>query len=119
MQRIAKPLIFAAAATVTSVFFINFCDLVYQCGCESIWAGAADHCNIHDAESRHCPWCSIGNAGTFAVWATIVAAQAAVIFRLRTDLLARAVLAMLAFPIVGGILALIMGWAQGYWSGAH
>jgi hypothetical protein len=119
MQRIARPLIFVAAAAVTSVFFINFCDLVYQCGCESLWAGAADHCNIHDAESRHCPWCSIGNAGAFAVWGTIVAAQAAVVFGLKTGRLVRGVLAMLAFPVVGGLLALIIGWARGYWSAAH
>src|SRR5512145_547443 len=104
-----KALIFVAAAAVTSALFINFCDLVYQCGCESLWAGAADHCNIHDAESRHCPWCSIGNAGAFAVWGTIIASQAAITFGLpQLGPPARALLALAAFPVVGGILAVIL-----------
>jgi hypothetical protein len=118
-QRIAKPLIFIVAATVTSVLFINFCNLVYQCGCESLWAGAAEHCNIHDAESRHCPWCSMGNAGAFGVWGTIVAAQGAVAFGLRTGMVVRTALAVLTFPLVGGVLAALIGWAQGYWSSEH
>ena len=36
-----------AAAAFTSVFFIDFCNLVYQCGCRSLWAGADAACNIH------------------------------------------------------------------------
>jgi hypothetical protein len=120
MQRIAKPAIFVAAATVTSLLFINFCNLVYQCGCESLWAGAADYCNIHDAESRHCPWCSIGWAGGAAVWATIVAAQAVVTFGWRSvPLVPRGLMALAAFPVTGGILALAIGWAKGYWARGH
>ena len=120
MQRIAKPLIFIAVATVTSVLFINFCNLVYQCGCESLWAGAAEHCNIHDAESRHCPWCSIGSVGAFGVWGAIVAAQAAVTFAWRgISMVPRALMALAAFPVTGSVLAVIIGWAQGYWSSGH
>jgi hypothetical protein len=113
---LAKAMIFGGAAVVTSVFFINFCALVYQCGCESLWAGAADSCNIHDAGSRHCPWCSIGTAGTGAVWAAIVGAQAAVVFLWPgIAWLPRTLLALLAFPLIGGILAVGMGLAKGYW----
>jgi hypothetical protein len=112
----AKALIFLAAATLTSALFINFCDLVYQCGCESLWAGAADHCNIHDPDSRHCPWCSIGK-GVYAVWGVIVATQAGVTFGWRgLGLLPRILLALAAFPVTGGILAAIIGLAKGYWS---
>jgi hypothetical protein len=114
---IAKPLIFAGAAAVTSLLFINFCHLVYQCGCQSLWAGAADHCNIHHADLRHCPWCSIGIAGAATVWGTIVGVQAVVVFGLRgIGTAVRAVLALVAFPVAGGILAVIAGVAQGYWN---
>ncbi len=112
-----NALIFIASAIVTSVFFIDFCALVYQCGCQSLWAGAADHCNIHNAASRHCPWCSIGTMGAGAVYATIVAAQAVVVFLWRgIGWLPRALFALLAFPVAGGILALLVGFAKGYWS---
>ena len=116
----AKPLIFVICAAITSLLFIDFCDLIYQCGCESLWAGAADHCNIHDPDSRHCPWCSIGTGGAIAVWGTIVAAQAGVVFAWRGLAPAsRAALALAAFPVTGGILAVIIGLAKGYWSGSH
>jgi hypothetical protein len=111
-----KIAIFMAAAVVTSALFINFCNLVYQCGCESLWAGAADHCNIHIAGSRHCPWCSIGTAGSVGVWGAIVAAQAAVAFLWRgPGWLLRAAMTILTFPVAGGILALGVGLAKGYW----
>jgi hypothetical protein len=111
-----RLVIFLAAAMVTSVLFINFCNLVYQCGCESLWAGAADHCNIHNPQSRHCPWCSIGTAGGIAIWACIVAVQALVAFRWQgIGFLPRAIFALLAFPVTGAILAVLIGLAQGYW----
>jgi hypothetical protein len=114
--RTGKILIFTAAAIVTSLLFINFCALVYQCGCESLWAGAADRCNIHDAHSRHCPWCSIGTAGAGTVYAAILAAQAGVVFFWPgVAWLPRAILTLLAFPVTGGILALVLGWVKGYW----
>jgi hypothetical protein len=115
--RLARTFIFITAAAVTSALFINFCDLVYRCGCESLWAGAAVHCNIHNPDSRHCPWCSIGNGGALAVWGTIVASQAAVTFAWpRIGWPMRAILALLAFPVIGGILALLVGLAKGYWA---
>ena len=33
--------IFLVAAAVTSLFFINFCATVFQCGCQSLWGAAA------------------------------------------------------------------------------
>jgi hypothetical protein len=108
--------IFFAAAIVTSVLFINFCNLVYQCGCESVWAGAAEHCNIHNPQSRHCPWCTIGTVGAAAIYACIVAAQAVVAFRWPgIGFWPRAIFALLAFPVTGAVLALLTGLAQGYW----
>jgi hypothetical protein len=116
-ERRAKVLIFIAAAVVTSALFIDFCDLVYRCGCRSLWAGADEHCNIHSPGPRHCPWCSIGTAGAAGVWAAIVAAQAGVVFLWPGITLApRAVLALITFPVTGGILAVIIGLSKGYWA---
>lgn len=109
-----KVAVFLLAATVTSVFFIDFCALVFSCGCRSLWAGADAHCNIHTPGVPHCPFC---DAAGYAVWAMIVAAQAVVAFRLRgAGPVVRGGLALLMFPIAGGIAAVIAGWATGYWA---
>jgi hypothetical protein len=51
-----------------------------------------------------------------AVWAAIVAVQAAIMFRARNlPLPARAALVFTAFPAVGAFLALVAGLATGYW----
>jgi hypothetical protein len=104
------------AAAVTSVFFLDFCNLVYSCGCRSWWAGADTHCNIHHADARHCPLCVIGIAGSGAVWAVIVAAQALVALRWGGGWAARVAVTLAAFPAVGGVIAVALGFAQGYWT---
>src|SRR5689334_23924999 len=38
---------FGVAAAITSVFFINFCATVFQCGCAALWSGGDAHCNVH------------------------------------------------------------------------
>ena len=115
-SRRSAAAIFLAAAAVTSVFFIDMCGLIYACGCRPLWAGAATHCNIHDPLSRHCPWCSIGAAGAGAIYAAIVAAQAAVVFLpWRAPAAGRFAAALLMFPAAAGVLGLIAGVAMGYW----
>ena len=37
--------------------FLPICDLHFDCGCVSLWAGAADHCDIHVPGPPDCPWC--------------------------------------------------------------
>lgn len=112
--------IFAAAITVTSLFFINFCATVFQCGCQSLWGAADQFCNIHAAHSHHgvkgCPWCSFGYGGYALVFGTIAAAQMLVAFVPRLTWPVRLVLSLGAFPAVGGILALVLGLYTGYWS---
>ncbi len=108
--------VFLAAAAVTSVFLINLCDLIYDCGCRSWWAGAVDHCNIHDPQSRHCPWCSVGEAGFAAIWLGVVAPQAFLsLFPRRWKWPLRLFAALAAFPAAGVLIGLGMGWAMGYW----
>ena len=108
-------LIFSVTTAISCVFIINLCATIYQCGCTFAWAGGNDHCNIHIPSAKHCPWCSIGNGGFAAVLGVIVAAQAFIAFKLPVGWPARLVAALVTFPLVGGIEALIIGWAKGYW----
>jgi hypothetical protein len=96
--------------------FLDFCNLMYRCGCRSLWAGADRSCNIYTVGVHHCPWCAIGLTGSFFVWATIIAAQ--VFLALRpggASALARFVSSVCAFPVVGGFLATCIGLWLGYW----
>ena len=109
-------LCFVAAATVTSVFFLNFCAAIFGCGCVSLWSGADAHCNIHIAGSRHCPWCAHGLAASMIPWALIVAAQAGVSFSPRPMPTAvRLASAVATFPVAGAVIAVAYGLASGYW----
>lgn len=120
-KRWTAPLaIFGVALTVTSLFFINFCATVFQCGCQSLWGAADKFCNIHAAHAHHgikgCPWCSFGYAGYALVFGLIATAQLLAAFIPRWPLPARLALSLAAFPVAGGILALVLGLYTGYWS---
>lgn len=108
--------IFLAAAVVTSVFFIDACNLIYDCGCRPLWAGAASHCNIHQPGSRHCPWCSVGTAGAAAIYFAVLGVQAAAVFLpSRVGTAARAAGALAAFPVAAALLGIAIGLLTGYW----
>jgi hypothetical protein len=112
-----RAAIFAVCAVVTSVFFINLCSVIYACGCTSLWAGAAAHCNVHAASGKHCPWCKIGEMGQYGVYGSMLAAQALVSFwPIAWTWPQRFVITLLAFPGVGLVLGLVLGIRQGYWS---
>ncbi|HUQ96007.1 MAG TPA: hypothetical protein VM120_30295 [Bryobacteraceae bacterium] len=115
MPKWQRAAICLAALAVTCVFFINFCNLVYQCGCVSLWAGADKHCNIHHGP-KHCPWCSSRLTG-YLVWITMAVSQTLVSFwPAPWRWPARLFWATAAFPLVGVILALPIGLYQGYWN---
>jgi len=113
---LVRALIFGAAATVTSVFFINLCATIFQCGCQSLWSAADRFCNIHAAHGRHCPWCSFGAEGHAIVYGSMLLTQAVASFGpwFRTPILRLAV-ALGAFPISGLVLAILFGWITQYW----
>ena len=118
MSTVRRPnlWIFLAAATVNSAFFINFCAIVFQCGCASLWSGADARCNVHLGGSHHCPWCANGLAASIVPWALIAAVQAAISFwprPIRTSL--RLIAAVGAFPVAGTVIAVGYGLASGYW----
>jgi hypothetical protein len=111
--------VFLIAAAVTSIFYINFCATVFQCGCQSLWGMADKFCNIHHTQAhggKGCPWCSFGYIGYAGVYGTILTAQAACAFLPRWIWEVRLAGALLAFPLVGGVLALALGMLTGYWS---
>ncbi len=108
--------VLAVSVAVTSVFIIDFCNWIYECGCRSLWAGGSAHCNIHMAGTKHCPWCAIGTGGFATIFAAIAAVQGVVSFvPSRWPWPARLVAALAAFPAAGLVLALGVGWWKGYW----
>src|SRR5688572_2342628 len=110
-------LIFLAAATVSAVFFIDFCNWIYSCGCRSLWAGAAAHCNIHTAGVKHCPFCSFGTPGYGASYLAVLAPQGFLSFRpARWAWYSRFAAAVGVFPLTAAAIALPLGWATGYWN---
>jgi hypothetical protein len=116
MTLLQRALIFGGSAAMTCVFFINFCNLIYHCGCQSLWAGADAHCNIHTPGVRHCPWCSYGVVGEAVAFLAVIVPQFAASFwpgRLHGAW--RLALALIAFPVSGALVAAVFGIITGYW----
>ena len=108
--------VFLAGAGITAIFLINLCDLIFDCNCHSWWAGAVAQCNIHEHGSRHCPWCSVGTSGFAAIYLGIVIPQAWLsLHPRRWSWPFRLGATLLAFPIVGLLIGIAMGWWMGYW----
>ena len=112
-----KLAVFLVAAGTASALFINACDVVYHCGCRSWWNGAAEACNIHVPESRHCPWCLEGGLGGYISFAAVILCQATISFwPSKVAVGARLTGTLLAFPVVAGLSGLLFGLLTGYWS---
>ena len=108
--------LFAVSAAVSYAFILNLCHLVFACGCRSWWNGAAEMCNVHREGVRHCPWCSLGDAGFWLAFGLLLAPQGLFSFwpaGLRWRVRAPLVLAM--FPLAGSAVAAGYGWYTGYW----
>ena len=113
VSRLQRILICAFSVGVTSLLFINFCATVFHCGCHSLWAGAAEMCNIHHEGAHHCPWCAGEPAYAYAA---MVIPQAVISFwSLRWSGWKRLALALAAFPVFGGMAAVVYGLMSGYW----
>jgi hypothetical protein len=63
-------------AAVTGILTYPLCGALFRCGCVTVWAGAADHCNVHATVGPHCPWCESSALGAMG-FVVIVAGQAA------------------------------------------
>lgn len=117
-----RVLVFAAAAGVASLLFLDFCDLFYDCGCVSPWAGGAAHCNIRTPGPPDCPYCAHPRVAYGALFGTI-AVQGFLAFRpdrgggaRGRGLLARFLGSLLAIPLVIGAVAGVLGLVTGYWA---
>ena|SRR5581483_212500 len=106
---------FAISFCVTSVFFINFCNLIYRCGCRSLWAGADIACNIHVEHGHHCPWCSHGNAG-YAIEMGLICVPQLLVSMTGWSWKVRTLAALAMFPVAGLGVALMFGWIDSYWA---
>ena len=81
-----------------------------------MWAGGAVDCNIHDMESRHCPWCSIGDFGFYSILGVILLTQGVIAFgSWSLPRIHRISYTFLAFPVIGSVIGLVLGIRQGYW----
>ena len=113
----AGIIIFVLSVVLTCAFIIDFCAVVYGCGCQSWWKASADHCNIHNPTGKHCPWCTHGGSGFVVGALGIFGAQGWFCFAKRTWNWPKRLLAsVLSFPVVGTVAAIIVGMWQGYWS---
>ncbi|MCX6587035.1 MAG: hypothetical protein NTX13_10720 [Acidobacteria bacterium] len=117
MKTKTKIAIFACTAGVAAFFAIDFCNLVYQCGCQGMLGTGAAHCNVHDhLAAKHCPWCTHGGVGFVAAMTPVFATQGWLAFTRRPFGSRQRLLGgWLAFPVLGGIGALLVGLSQGYW----
>ena len=107
---------FLLVVGISGLFFINFCSFIYQCGCDSLWNGAATACNVHIPAIRDCPWCALGIWGGFLSFGSVVTVQGLVLFfPSRLGFWARLGASVAVFPLVGGATGLLLGWTTGYW----
>jgi hypothetical protein len=112
-----KALALAAALSLTLVFLIDVCGLVFGCGCRSLASGAAAACNVHHASPPHCPWCAHPFAGGAVAVAAIASVQAWILWRPgRAKLPLRFVLAVLSFPLTAAAFGALQGFLWDYWS---
>ena len=111
----AKLSPFLISFAVTSTFFINFCNWIFQCGCRSLWSGADRMCNIHAAHGRHCPWCSHGHLGQALVMVLVCTPQLLISLLTSWNWGVRTLAALALAPVIGLAVAFAFGWADGYW----
>jgi hypothetical protein len=70
-------------------------------------------CNIHSTGTHHCPWCAHNPA--FGYLAMMVPQAAISFWPAESSWWKRLAVALAAFPVFGGIAAVIYGTASGYW----
>ena len=111
-----RVLIFAPLAAVAAVFFLDYCNLIFDCGCVSLWEGGAAFCNIQTAGPPDCPFCATPDVAYGALYATFLVQGAVVFVPGSPGLGVRALLGFLAFPVVAGIVGVVLGLRVGYWT---
>ena len=103
-----------AGAGIAGASFLDFCHLLFDCGCVSLWAGAAAFCNIHTPGPPDCPFCAHSGVAYGALVGTVLAQGAVLFVPGPLGLAGRALLALLAFPVVMGGVGVLLGLLVGY-----
>jgi len=90
------------------------CAALFRCGCEPLWTGGAEHCNMHTPGVPHCPWCT----PLFPLWLALAAGPgvvAAWIVARRSGSAGRAWLAGLVGSLAGSLVSgLVAALVTGY-----
>jgi hypothetical protein len=111
-----RHLAFGVALAVTGVFFVDWCAVVFHCGCRSLWSGIATYCNIHTVTGPHCPWCEHPLLGGGTAFAAAVVAQWAAVYQTSiTRVWKRCALALIAFPLASGLVSVLQRFLWDYW----
>ncbi len=108
--------VFSLVATVAGLFFINLCDLIYQCGCVSLWSGGVAYCNIQTPGPPDCPFCDRPALAQASLYATLGVQGLVAFGPTRLRLPGRLLAGLIAFPVVVGGFGLALGLHAGYWS---
>ncbi len=106
---------FGLVAAVAGTFFINLCDLIYQCGCVSLWAGGAAYCNIQIPGAPDCPFCARPEVAEASLYGTLGVQGLVMFWPSRLRLRGRVLAGLVAFPVVVGVFGLVLGIRSGYW----
>ena len=72
-------------------------------------------CNVHIADSRHCPICSYGIPGYAVVMTAVSLPQLAASLWLSTSLRTRIAVCLLLFPAGMVVVGVAAGVYDGYW----
>lgn len=111
-----RILVLAPLVAVAATFFLNVCHLIYDCGCVSIWSGGAAFCNIQTAGPPDCPYCARPNVAYGALYGTFLVQGALIFTPGSLGLGRRALLGLVAFPLVVGATGIVLGSLAGYWN---
>ena len=117
LRKLAKrAAVLAALAAVAATFFLNFCHLIYDCGCVSLWNGATEFCNIETAGPPDCPFCDRPAVAYGALFGTFLVQGVVVFAPGSLGLGVRALLGLAAFPLLVGATGIVLGLLVGYWT---
>ena len=112
---LVRVAVVALGAALTHVFFVQFCDILFGCGCRALWAGADVACNVHNSQPPHCPWCLDGGVYGTGSFGAIIVVQIGLGASPGIGLAARAIAILAAFPVIGALAGLLAGLLTGYW----
>lgn len=115
MKWIQRGIILLAVGGFAAAVFTVFCNALFRCGCQGVWAAGSSLCNVHTTGVAHCPFCSTGQWGAILPRALIWTTQAAVVLvPARLSAVSRLLLGILVFVAAGAAAGFFFRWWTGY-----